>query len=50
MRRYYLEKERIGMTREIDNLGRMVIAEESRTIIAEQSPFWSKFSFVAWNT
>ena len=27
-----------------------VIAEGSRTIIAEKSPFWSKYPFVAWNT
>ena len=26
------------------------IAEGSRTIIAEKSPFWSKYPFVAWNT
>ena len=26
------------------------IAEESRTIIAEEIPFWTKFSFGVWNT
>ncbi len=28
----------------------MGIAEDSRTIIAEKIPFWTKFFFVAWNT
>ena len=31
-------------------LGIYGIAEESRTIIAEEIPFWTKFSFGAWNT
>lgn len=32
MRKYYFEKDRIGITREIDNLGRMVIPKELRVM------------------
>ena len=32
MKRYYLENDRIGMIREIDNLGRLVIPKELRTM------------------
>ena len=45
-----IAKENDTTAREVREEMQKAIAEGSRTIIAEKSPFWSKYPFVAWNT